>query len=48
MRVKGIGHVGSMGWIRKAYSILVRNLEGKRPLVMPRCRWEYNNKENLK
>jgi hypothetical protein len=31
-----------------AYRILVRKLEGKRPLGRPRCRWEDNIKMDLR
>jgi hypothetical protein len=30
------------------YRVLVGKPRGKRPLGRPRCRWEYNNKMNLK
>jgi hypothetical protein len=33
------GHVTRMGEERKLYKVLVRNPEGKRPLVRPRRRW---------
>jgi hypothetical protein len=33
-----------MGEKRNAYKILVRKLEGKKPLVKPRCRWVNNTK----
>jgi hypothetical protein len=36
------GHITSMGETKNAYIILVRKLEGKRPLVRPRRRWEEN------
>jgi hypothetical protein len=35
-------------WARRGvYRVLVRNLEGKRPLRRPRRRWEYNIKVDL-
>jgi hypothetical protein len=41
-------HVGSLREIRNAYKILVRTLEGKRPLGIPRRKWEDNIKMNLR
>jgi hypothetical protein len=35
-----MGHVAHMGEGRDVYRVLVRNLEGKRPLRRPRCKWE--------
>jgi hypothetical protein len=37
-----------MGEKRNAYTILVRNPEGKRPLGIPRRRWEDNIKMDLR
>jgi hypothetical protein len=37
-----------MGEKRNAYRILVGNLEGKRPLERPRCRWVDNIKMDLR
>jgi hypothetical protein len=37
-----------MGEKRNGYWILVGKLEGKRPLGRPRCRWEDNNKMDLR
>jgi hypothetical protein len=37
-----------MGGKRNAYSILVGNLEGKRPLERPRLRWLDNIKMDLR
>jgi hypothetical protein len=34
------GQVASVGDERKTYNILVRRLEGKRPLRRPRRKWE--------
>jgi hypothetical protein len=33
--------------MRNAYNILVGNLERKRQLGRPRCRWEHNNEMDL-
>jgi hypothetical protein len=41
------GHVTSIGEMRCAYSILVRNPEGKRSLGIPTRRWEDNIKMDL-
>jgi hypothetical protein len=37
-----------MGEVRDAYNILVGKLEGRRPLVRPRRRWEDNIKMDLR
>jgi hypothetical protein len=37
-----------MGDMRNAYTILIRKLEGKRPLGRPRRRWEDNMRMDLK
>jgi hypothetical protein len=37
-----------MGEMRNAYKILVRKPEGKRPLGIPRRRWEDNIKTDIK
>jgi hypothetical protein len=37
-----------MGEGRDVYRVLVGNLEGKRPLGRPRCRWENNIKLDLR
>jgi hypothetical protein len=34
--------------MRKAYNILVGKLEGKRPLVRPRCRWKDDIRTDLR
>jgi hypothetical protein len=34
------GACGMHGVMRNEYKILVRKLEGKRPLRRPECRWE--------
>ena len=36
------GHVARMGERKGVYRVLVGKPEGKRPLVRPRRRWEYN------
>jgi hypothetical protein len=42
------GASGSYDEKRKAYKVLVGKTEGKGPLGIPTCRWEYNIKSNLK
>jgi hypothetical protein len=39
-QMRWAGHVACMGEERKVYKVLVGNPEGKRPLVIPRRRWE--------
>jgi hypothetical protein len=41
------GRVALMGEGRGVYRVLVRKLEGKRPLKRPRSRWEDNIKMDL-
>jgi len=41
------GHVARMGERRGVYRVLVRKLEGKRPLGRRRLRWEDNIKMDL-
>jgi hypothetical protein len=41
-RMRWEGHVARMGEKRKAYTLLVGNPEGKRPLGRPRRRWVDN------
>jgi hypothetical protein len=36
-----------MGKMRNAYRLLVGKLEGKRPLLVPRFRWEDNIRMHL-
>jgi len=36
------GTCSTHGKVRNAYEILIRNLQGKRPLRRPRRRWEDN------
>jgi hypothetical protein len=43
-RIRWAGHVARMGEKRNAYRILVRKLEGKRPLGRPRRKWVDNIK----
>ncbi|KAJ4445713.1 hypothetical protein ANN_12398 [Periplaneta americana] len=47
-RLRWAGHVARMGESRNAYRVLVRRLEGKRPLGRPRRRWEDNIKMDLR
>jgi len=42
------GASGSYEEKTNAYKVLVGKTEGKGPLGIPRCRWEYNIKSNLK
>jgi hypothetical protein len=46
-RMRWAGHVARMGAKRNAYRILVGKLEGKRPLVRPRRKWEDNIRMDL-
>jgi hypothetical protein len=41
-RLGWVGLAVYMGKIKKAYKVLVRKPEGKRPLGRHRYRWEYN------
>jgi len=41
------GHVARIGERRGVYRVLVRKLEGNRPLGRSRRRWEDNNKMDL-
>jgi hypothetical protein len=41
------GHVARMGEMRNVYSVLVGKPEGKRPLEIPRRKWEDNIKMDL-
>ena len=47
-RMGSTGHVACMGERRGLYRVLVRKLEGKRPIGIPRSRWEDNIKMDLK
>jgi hypothetical protein len=38
--MRWVGHVEHMGQERKVYKVLVGKPEGKRPLGIPRRRWE--------
>jgi hypothetical protein len=42
-----VGNVARMGERRGAYSVLVGEVEGQRPLVRLRRRWEDNIKTDL-
>ena len=46
-RMRWVGQVACMGEWRGAYRVLVRKLEGKRPLGRPRYRWDNNIKMDL-
>jgi hypothetical protein len=46
-RMRLVGHVARMGERRGAYRVLVRTPEGKRPLGIPRRKWEDNIKMDL-
>ena len=41
------GHVAHMEERRGVYRVLVGELEGKKPLGRPRCRWEENIKMHI-
>jgi len=41
------GHVVRMGEERGVYRVLLRKLEGRRPLGRPRCRWVDNSRMDL-
>jgi hypothetical protein len=43
-RMRWAGHVARMGEKRNVFMLLVRKLEGKRPLERPRRMWVYNIK----
>jgi hypothetical protein len=47
-RIRWAGHVGRMGEVRGAYNILVMRPEGRRPLGIPRNRWEDNIEMDLR
>ena len=46
-RMRWVGHVARMEEGRDVHKVLVRKLEGKRPLGRPRRRWEDNIKMDL-
>jgi hypothetical protein len=48
MRMRWIEHVARMGEKRDTYRSLVGKPEKKRPLGIPRRRWEYNIKMDLR
>jgi hypothetical protein len=41
------GHVALSGEETGVYRVLVAKTEGKKPLVIPRCRWEDNIRMDL-
>jgi hypothetical protein len=47
-RIRWVGHVARMGAGRGVYRFLVGKTEGKRPLEIPRRRWERNIKMDLR
>jgi hypothetical protein len=47
-RMRWEGHVACKGEMRNAYSILVGKSEGKRPLGIPRRRWEDITRTDLR
>jgi hypothetical protein len=48
MMLRWAGHVARMGERRGAYTTLVGEPEGRRPLGRPRHRWEKNIKMDLR
>jgi len=46
-RMRWVGHIARMGEKRGVYRVLVEKPEGKRPLGIPRRRWEDNIKMDL-
>ena len=46
-RMRWAGHVARLGEGRGVHRVLVGKPEGKRPLAMPRRRWEDNIKKDL-
>jgi hypothetical protein len=48
MRIRWAEHIVCMGKTRKAYNILVRQPEGRRPLGECRSRWDNNINMDLK
>ena len=46
-RMRWAGHVACIGERRDVYMVLVGKPEGRRPLGIPRCRWEDNIKVDL-
>jgi hypothetical protein len=47
-RMKWVGHIARMEEMKNAYTILVGEPEGKKPLRRPRRRWEDNIRTDLK
>jgi hypothetical protein len=48
MRMRWEGNTACVGEKSNAYRILVRKPKGKRPIVRPRHRWEFNIKMDLR
>jgi hypothetical protein len=46
--MRSTGHVAHIGEVRNAHSILDEKFEGKRPLRIPRRRWEDNIRMDLR
>jgi hypothetical protein len=46
-RMRWAGHVARIGEEKGVYRVLVGELEGKRPLGRPRCRWVDNIRMDL-
>ena len=47
-KMKWAGHVACMGKRRDTYRVLVGKPEGRRPLGIPRLRWEDNIKMDFR
>jgi len=47
IRMRWAGHVARAADRKGAYRVLVGKPDGKRPLEVPRCRWEYAIKMDL-
>jgi hypothetical protein len=47
-RMRWLRHVAHMGDERKVYKVLMEKPEGKRPLGIPRRRWDEGIKMNLR
>jgi hypothetical protein len=45
--MRWVGHVARVGEKRKSHKVLVGKHKGKRPLGIPRCRWEDGIKIDL-
>ena len=46
-RMRWVGHVAHMGYVRGVYRVLVGKPEGRRPLGRPRHRWVDNIRVDL-